>query len=117
MADIRSLDAQLKLNTRALAELVAAAGSTLTQTGGVGPIMAGRLISRTGRASRFPTSSAFANYAGAAPVEIASADKSRHRLSRHGDRQLNPALHHRHHPDPDGRQFRASVTDSGAEHG
>jgi transposase len=52
----------------------------------------GRLISRTGR-SRFPTASAFANYAGAAPVEIASAEKSRHRLSRHGDRQLNSALH------------------------
>ena len=30
---------------------------------------------------------------GAAPVEIASAEKSRHRLSRHGDRQLNSALH------------------------
>jgi transposase len=54
--------------------------------------MAGRLISRTGRTSRFPTASAFANYAGA-PVEIASAEKSRHRLSRHGDRQLNSALH------------------------
>ena len=93
VADIRSLDTQLKLNARTIAELVAAAGSTLTQTVGVGPIMAGRLISRTGRASRFPTSSAFANYAGAAPVEIASADKSRHRLSRHGDRQLNSALH------------------------
>ena len=65
----------------------------LTHTVGVGPIMAGRLISSTGRASRFPTSSAFANYAGAAPVEIASADESRHRLSRHGDRQLNSALH------------------------
>jgi predicted ATPase len=42
---------------------------------------------------RFPTASAFANHAGAAPVEIASAEKSRHRLSRHGDRQLNSALH------------------------
>jgi transposase len=36
---------------------------------------------------------AFANYAGAAPVEVASADKARHRLSRSGDRQLNAALH------------------------
>ena len=93
MTEIRALDTQLRANTRAIAELVDAAGSTLTQTVGVGPIMAGRLISRTGRASRFPTSSAFANYAGAAPVEIASAEKSRHRLSRHGDRQLNSALH------------------------
>lgn len=91
--EIRSLDTQLKANARAIAELIDATGSTLTETVGVGPIMAGRLISRTGRASRFPTSSAFANYAGAAPIEIASAEKSRHRLSRHGDRQLNSALH------------------------
>ena len=93
VAEIRSLDTQLKANTRAIAELVADAGSTLTDTVGVGPVMAGRLISRTGRASRFPSSAAFANYAGAAPVEIASAEKSRHRLSRQGDRQLNSALH------------------------
>ena len=72
---------------------MAAAGTTLTEVVGVGPIVAGRLISRTGRVSRFPTASAFANYAGAAPEEIASAEKSRHRLSRHGDRQLNSALH------------------------
>ena len=93
VTEIRALDIQLRANTRAIAQLVAASGSTLTQTVGVGPIMAGRLISRIGHASRFPTSSAFANYAGAAPVEIASAAQSRHRLSRHGDRQLNSALH------------------------
>jgi hypothetical protein len=40
-----------------------------------------------------PTAAAFANYAGAAPAEVASADKARHRLSRSGDRQLNAALH------------------------
>ena len=52
-----------------------------------------RLLGRTGRASRFPTSSAFASYAGVAPVEVASADRARHRLPRGGDRQLNLALH------------------------
>ena len=101
VGEIRTLDTQLKANAQAIAGLVAAAGSTLTEVVGVGPIMAGRLISRTGRASRFPTASAFANYAGAAPVEIASAEKSRHRLSRHGDRQtqLRPS-HNCDHPDP-----------------
>jgi transposase len=39
------------------------------------------------------SSAAFANYAGAAPVQVASADKARHRLYRSGDRQLNAALH------------------------
>lgn len=46
-----------------------------------------------GRAHRFPTSAAFASYAGAALVEVASADKARHRLSRSGDRQLTSVLH------------------------
>lgn len=52
-----------------------------------------RLISRTGQASRFNSSAAYANYAGVAPVEIASANKTRYRLSRRGDRQLNSVLH------------------------
>ncbi len=39
------------------------------------------------------TPQAFANYAGAAPVEVASGDRGRHRLSRSGDRRLNCALH------------------------
>ncbi|MFD7608814.1 transposase [Streptomyces mirabilis] len=62
-------------------------------TPGVGPVLAARLVGRVGRASRFATAAAFANYTGAAPVEIASADKARHRLSRSGDRQLNSVLH------------------------
>jgi transposase len=93
VAQIRSLDALLTLNAAQISERVAASGSTLTNTVGIGAITAGRLIGRTGRASRFPSSASFANYAGAAPVEVASADKARHRLSRSGDRQLNAALH------------------------
>jgi transposase len=51
------------------------------------------LLGHTRRASRFGTASAFANYAGVAPVEVSSADRVRHRLPRGGDRQLNFALH------------------------
>jgi len=93
VTEIRALDARLKANTTAVAAAVKASGSTLTDTAGVGPILAGRLISRTGRASRFGTAAAYASYAGVDPGEIASADKTRHRLSRRGDRQLNSALH------------------------
>jgi transposase len=50
-------------------------------------------LGRTRRASRFATASAFASCAGVAPVEVASADRARHRLPRGGDRQLNHALH------------------------
>ncbi|EHI47229.1 transposase [Rhodococcus opacus PD630] len=55
--------------------------------------MAGRILARTGDPYRSPTEAAFAEYTGTAPVEIASADQSRHRLSRLGDRTLNSAIH------------------------
>ncbi|MER7690349.1 transposase [Streptomyces sp. NPDC097610] len=90
VAEIRALDKQSTANAAHLADLVAAADSTLTRTPGIGPVLAARLIARVGC---FPTSAAFANYAGTAPVEIAGADKARHRLSRSGDRQLNSVLH------------------------
>ena len=79
--------------TAEIAATVAATGSRLTEVNGIGPVVAGRLLGRTRQASRFPTASAFANYAGVAPVEVASADRARHRLPRGGDRQLNLALH------------------------
>ena len=61
---------------------------------GIGPVMAARLIARTGNLDRFPTAAAYANYCGGtAPIEIAGADKARHRLSRKGDRRLNSAPH------------------------
>ena len=93
VAEIRALDSRLKNSAKGIAEMVKTTGSALTQTVGIGPIMAGRFIGRTGVPSRFPSSGAYASYVGAAPIEVASADKTRHRLSRTGDRQLNSALH------------------------
>jgi transposase len=93
VAEIRDADQRLKALTAQIADTVAANGSRLTEVDGIGPIIAGRLLGRTRRASRFATASAFASYAGVAPVEIASADRARHRLPRGGDRQLNLALH------------------------
>ena len=93
IAEIRSLDARLKSSCKAIAEQVENSGSSLTETVGIGPIIAGRIIARTGPPSRFPNSGSYASYVGTAPVEVASADHARHRLSRTGDRQLNSALH------------------------
>jgi transposase len=107
VSEIRTLDRQLKANAQAIARLVAAARSTLTEVVGVGPIMAGPLISRTGRASRFPTASAFANYAGAAPVEICQRGQvpAPSLTPRGSATQLRPS-HHCGHPDPHVRQPR-----------
>ena len=79
--------------TDRLREHVEASGSTLMHTPGIGPMVAARLIARTGPVDRFAIAAAYANYFGAAPIEIASADRTHHRLSRRGDRQLNSALH------------------------
>ena len=65
----------------------------MTDTDGIGPFTAACLLGRSGQASRFPTCSAYATYTGTAPVEVASGDRARHRLSRGGDRRLNAALH------------------------
>jgi len=92
VADVRLIDDRLKDNKQRMQDAVAESSSTLTDIVGVGPVVAA--AARTHRpASRFPTSTAFAVYAGVAPIEIASADKARHRLSRQGDRKLNNALH------------------------
>ena len=93
VAEIRDADQRLKALTAHIADTVATTGSRVTQVAGVGPVVAARLLARTRRASRFASASAFANYAGVAPVEVSSAERVRHRLPRGGDRQLNFALH------------------------
>jgi transposase len=93
IAEIRELDARLAKLSAQMTQAIAEHGSRLTDVDGIGPVVATRLLGRTGRADRFPSCSAFASYAGVAPVEVASADRTRHRLPRGGDRQLNLALH------------------------
>jgi transposase len=93
ITEVRETDARLAKLSGQMSQTLAEHGSRLPEVNGIGPVVATRLLGRTGRASRFPSSSAFANYAGVAPVEVASADRARHRLSRGGDRQLNLALH------------------------
>ncbi|MCX5233068.1 transposase [Streptomyces sp. NBC_00233] len=67
-----------------MAALVAESESRLADTPGIGAVTAARLLGRTGNPTRFPAASAFAQYAGTAPIEIASAERARHRLSRRG---------------------------------
>lgn len=91
--DLKGIDANLSDIEQRMNAALDQNQSRLRSIDGVGPIIAVRLIGRTGRASRFASSDAFAAYAGVAPVEIASGDKTRHRLSRLGDRRLNSTIH------------------------
>ena len=104
VAEIRSLDARLKGNAEVMAELVKASGSTLEQTVGIGPVMAGRLIGgpaapagspRRPRMPPIPVSPrsrwpAVNGPGTGCPVRGSSAE-------------LHLA-HHRGDPDPDGRE-------------
>ena len=93
VAEIRDTDQRLKTLTAQIADTLDAHGTRLRDVAGIGPVIAGRLLGRTRRAGRFRSASAFASYAGVAPIEVASGDHTRHRLPRGGDRQLNLALH------------------------
>ena len=91
--DLRAVDVSLSDVEQRMSAALDDHGSQLRRVDGVGAITAVRLIGRTGPASRFPTADAFATYAGVAPIEVASGERTRHRLSRAGDRQLNSAIH------------------------
>ncbi|MGC5258281.1 IS110 family transposase [Gordonia sp. DT218] len=93
VGDLRRIQFQIDdLSTRVKTEL-AASGTKLMKIHGVGIDTAARILARTGDPTRFANEAAFASYTGTAPVEVASADKQRHRLSRYGDRTLNSAIH------------------------
>jgi len=89
--DLRGVDVSLTEIQKRMSGALDERGTRLRDVDGVGSITAARWIGRTGRASRFRSADSFATYTGVAPVEVASGDKQRHRLSRSGDRRLNSA--------------------------
>ncbi len=91
--ELRTVDAALADIERRMSAALDEHGSQLHEVDGVGAVTAVRLIGRTGLASRFPSAHAFAAYAGTEPIEVASGERTRHQLSRQGDRQLNSAIH------------------------
>jgi transposase len=91
--ELRTVDAALADIEKRMSTALDEHGSQLRNVDGVGAVTAVRLIGRTGPASRFPSAHAFATYVGTAPIEVASGERTRHRLSRQGDRQLNSAIH------------------------
>jgi transposase len=69
------------------------AGPRLLGEAGVGPVVAAQLLVSWSHRGRVRNEAAFASLAGAAPLEASSGQRTRHRLSRMGDRNLNRALH------------------------
>jgi transposase len=69
------------------------AGPALLAEPGVGPVVAAQLLVSWSHRGRVRSEAAFASLAGVAPLEASSGQRTRHRLSRAGDRDLNRALH------------------------
>jgi transposase len=108
--DLRGIDARIRETRKKLAAAVAAAGTTVIEVFGVGPVIAATVIGGARDVSRFPGRDHFAAYNGTAPIEVSSGERKIYRLSRRGNRQLNHAIHmaavtqvrHRH---SDGRAY------------
>jgi transposase len=94
-ARVQFLRAQTAELDRELGCLVNAhpAGPALLAEPGIGPVVAAQLLVSWSHRGRVRSEAAFASLAGVAPLEASSGQRSRHRLNRGGDRDLNRALH------------------------
>jgi transposase len=86
LARPNALQAQLRV-------LVQAHGPHLLTEPGIGVITAAELLCAWSHPGRLRSDAAFAALAGVAPIPASSGRVIRYRLNRHGDRQLNCALH------------------------
>ncbi len=84
--DIKAIDAELDA-------LITPLAPTLLAVHGVGTLIAAKLIAETADVRRFKSKDAYARHNGTAPLPVWSGNKTRHRLSRTGNRQLNTCLH------------------------
>lgn len=90
----RSLDEEIDALDAQIAPLVQAIAPDMLNLFGVGPEVAGQLLTTAGdNPERMHSEAAFARLAGAAPLSASSGRITRHRLNRGGDRQANHALH------------------------
>jgi transposase len=90
---IRALTREINALEAELRALVRAQRPALLAETGCGALTAAILIGRTAGAERFATDAHFARHTGTAPIPASSGNRTRHRLHRGGDRQLNRALH------------------------
>jgi len=85
-ADINALEREIAVLTRRLAP-------SLLAVTGVAELTAAKIVSQTADVRRFKSKDAYARHNGTAPLPVWSGNRTRHRLSRTGNRQLNCAIH------------------------
>ncbi len=90
---IRALTQRINDLERELTGLVKDLAPTLLARPGVGVLTAAKILGETAGISRFKSTHAYARHTGCAPLPVWSANRTHHRLSRAGNRQLNSAIH------------------------
>ncbi|MGH2727207.1 MAG: IS110 family transposase [Actinomycetota bacterium] len=93
IARIRELTDAAKRLEHQIRMLVRRLAPQLLAIPGCAELTAGKIIGEVSGVGRFSSDAKLALHAGAAPLEASSGDRTRHRLNRAGNRQLNAALH------------------------
>jgi transposase len=88
-----ALTAEIDALERELGALVQSQAPVLLALPGCGPLTAAKLVGEIAGIERFVSPAKLARYAGVAPIPASSGAQMRHRLDRHGNRQLGCALH------------------------
>jgi transposase len=102
---VRSLTVRINDLEREITVVVTALAPTLLTRPGIGVLTAAKLLGETADITRFRNKDAYARHTGTAPLPVWSSNRTRHRLARTGNRQLNCAIHRiavtqgRCHPD------------------
>jgi transposase len=78
---------------RQITSLARQLAPALLQLPGCGALTAAKILGETAGVERFASEAKFAMHAGIAPLPVWSGDKTRFRLNRSGNRQLNTAIH------------------------
>jgi transposase len=104
-ARIRDVTVEINQLERDIQQRVTVLVPSLVAIPGCGALTAGKLIGEAADITRFRSRDAYAMWAGVAPIPVWSANNTRFRLNRGGNRQTNAALHRiaitqiRMHPD------------------
>jgi transposase len=93
VAEVRRCTRRAQELEAEIAALVEGKAPALLELKGCGVLTAAKLLAETAGAERFASEAKFARLAGVAPVPASSGKRTRHRLDRGGNRQLNCALH------------------------
>ena len=90
---IAEITERIKQLQKRIAQLVAAICPTLLELPGCASLTAAKIVGETADVTRFRSRAAYAMHNGTAPIPVSSGNRTRFRLNRGGNRQLNAALH------------------------